>query len=428
MRAEDSQGVFGSAAPGTAGTGPRRKRDTTAASGVEELLIAGEDEQNTIPLQTPAEDATLGSEKKTKKGATSKSKAKAKDKPQEVDAEEDEYSYVGSDNEVVTRDIERIWISEDEAEDRMVLDNEGEEDQGPIGHSRATPKMKSRSSTSGAAALRPLRAPREPRTEGSESSTTVAKTQDEDEMEIDEGFATEPPNSLDQTRKGAREAGGGSSKRKSFRPSKAESIEEREERLRLAADATRLRTIFAPEMGASADAKNVNEEEAGGGMFIFQLPPLTPYVVPEGTQYEIDEHLEDPDSKPAASQPSKIKKEPPTEVKIEDDTIQDNKPLKIPGALTAKSPLLPGGVVGKLNIHRSGRVTLKWGGTAGVDMQVNLGAEVDFLQDVVLIDAGDAGDVDVEGDKGDEGQRRGWSLGQASHKVVVVPDWGRLYD
>ena len=72
---------------------------------------------------------------------------------------------------------------------------------------------------------------------------------------------------------------------------------------------------------------------------------------------------------------------------------------------------LPAGVVGKMNVHKSGKISLDWGGAS---MDVRYGTEVDFLQDLVLVDGGEG--------------RNCWALGQVENKMVVIPDWQKLYD
>ena len=98
---------------------------------------------------------------------------------------------------------------------------------------------------------------------------------------------------------------------------------------------------------------------------------------------------------------------------------------------------LPAGVVGKLKVHKSGKVTLDWGGT---DMEVKLGTEVNFLQDVVLVQPptadthqngeGLGNEVEDAGDgiKKEDVKGRAYALGHVRKKMVLIPDWAKLYD
>ena len=101
---------------------------------------------------------------------------------------------------------------------------------------------------------------------------------------------------------------------------------------------------------------------------------------------------------------------------------------------------LPSGLVGKLRVHASGRVTLDWGGTS---MQVGMGTDVQFLQDVMVTRffqqeekledlAGDRRqkqtqvkrEEDRDEEKGPGGEVMG--LGQVRGKFVVTPDWEEI--
>ncbi|RMZ88697.1 hypothetical protein DV736_g4079, partial [Chaetothyriales sp. CBS 134916] len=130
-------------------------------------------------------------------------------------------------------------------------------------------------------------------------------------------------------------------------------------------------------------------------------------------------------------------------------SIQD--PHDHSGVLTACSPLdqLPSGLVGKLNVHASGKITLDWAGTS---MEVRLGTDVDFLQDAVLLRTAHTDDShestavpsslgtpvvdpdpDPRPDQEHQHDRRqeeskAFALGQLDARMVVVPDWSKLYD
>lgn len=97
---------------------------------------------------------------------------------------------------------------------------------------------------------------------------------------------------------------------------------------------------------------------------------------------------------------------------------------------------VPSGFVGKLRVHASGRTFLDWGGTS---MQIGMGTDVQFLQDVMVTRffepeekledmAGKSGPKDmkkeVEEPKGPGGEALG--LGQIRGKFVVTPDWEEI--
>ena len=248
---------------------------------------------------------------------------------------------------------------------------------------------------------------------------------------------------------------------KSGRDTKAsanETIEERAERLRVRDDLEKLRNIFIPRNRSHGTTDDVSEQPTSpdhGNLFLLQLPPLTPF-------------LTDPTAPSIITLPVKTEPGTPTNnpTTIDLDTLPDapsthtNSDVKpdlnpvnaatpqpqMEGTLTATEPLrLPAGFVGKLHVHRSGKVTLDWGGT---DMEVRLGSKVDFLQDVVLVQPPSArqegvekrdGDGDEDGDEemvdlpgGAPGETKGkgkaFALGQVREKMVLIPDWAKLYD
>lgn len=69
---------------------------------------------------------------------------------------------------------------------------------------------------------------------------------------------------------------------------------------------------------------------------------------------------------------------------------------------------LPEGFVGKLRLHKSGKLTMKLG---KIEMDVSQGTESAFLQDVVVTDKDD---------------KKSYLIGQISRKMVVAPDVNKL--
>nr|OQO18059.1 hypothetical protein B0A51_15974 [Rachicladosporium sp. CCFEE 5018] len=91
----------------------------------------------------------------------------------------------------------------------------------------------------------------------------------------------------------------------------------------------------------------------------------------------------------------------------------------------APPPTKPAGFVGKLNIHASGRATLDWG---GVPMEMGMGIEASFLQDVIIAELEKKRQDAVEGEESGETKEkvvggRAMGMGQVKGKFVVVPSW-----
>ncbi|KIX04466.1 uncharacterized protein Z518_05334 [Rhinocladiella mackenziei CBS 650.93] len=354
------------------------------------------------------------------------------------------------------RDIERIWVSSDEDDD-AIMSRKGRE--------RATQRM-----PKPGMGLRPVRAPRIVKEEDAELDTSRKKARafkktdseiqdlDEDDMDLDEPvFLKEQPSTSEIRRRSLKK------QTDKFREVKfpTETIEERAERLRVTDDMLKLRDLFTrphSRRGATVD----DDQDSGkpnledGKMFLLQLPPLTPFLIDPTAMVEEREVKQegtaeaDTDLPPSAAHTGPAPP-PDGQAKKDPDVPAPSKPaLQLDGLLTASEPTrLPPGFVGKLRVHKSGKASLDWGGT---DMEVRYGSEVDFLQDVVMVKSGlkrevengDAGSgrpdyeegKDDDDDDDDESLGRGrekvvgtsYALGQVRKKLVLVPDWTKLYD
>lgn len=265
-----------------------------------------------------------------------------------------------------------------------------------------------------------------------------------DAMDLDEPvFVKEQPSSPETRRRSLKKQ----IRSKDVKPGAAaatETIEELAERQRVVDDENKLRDVIvsaatkSTSPSAEAEKEYDSQEELidpivkKGKMFLFQLPPLTPFLVDPASVPE-----EDPD----------VKTEPGV-VTVDNDhgaekdgaaAAQPRRPrLQVDGLLTATEPHpLPSGLVGKLRLHKSGKVSLDWGGT---DMEVRYGSEVSFLQDVVLVQPPIDEDTEMNGG-GNDGEEKGkekavkpkvqgtaYALGPVRKKMVMIPDWAKLYD
>jgi DNA-directed RNA polymerase III subunit RPC4 len=150
-------------------------------------------------------------------------------------------------------------------------------------------------------------------------------------------------------------------------------------------------------------------------VYLFQLPPVVPDLIVPVPIIIKDEPMEvpAPATEPSAHPDNEIvpaQRDPLAIIKIEDDKL---------GAVTrpAHLPTLASGIAGKLRVHKSGKVTLNWGGTS---LQVNKGMDSNFLQDIVLVKEGSeerqTGAIrPIPGDA--------LAFGQVRGKFVVTPDW-----
>ena len=196
-----------------------------------------------------------------------------------------------------------------------------------------------------------------------------------------------------------------------------ETVEEREEQERREEAVKSLKEELVS-MAAITTGSDGADMVSGrnGNLYLFQFPPLTPMLFDNkkttNGETAADGHVSAPttarndtisQSKEGKSGSSGIiKKEEGAEKSVVDDR-----------SLTAIGQKLPEGKVGKLKVHKSGRVSLEWG---GVDMEMEPGAEVDFLQDALLTTS--AGETD----------NIAWSMSQIKRKVVVTPSWEKLFE
>ncbi|RVX75145.1 hypothetical protein B0A52_01422 [Exophiala mesophila] len=389
-------------------------------------------------------------------------------------------------------DIETICLSSDETED-PVLDDRYKQ-KSPL----TRPKV--------AAGPRPVRAPRAPREEEKQiaaknkrESRALKKTdsgpqgvEDEDVMDVDEPTTTslgKERTSSPETRRRSLRKGSGRGREVKFA---SETTEERAERLRLADDVYKLRQTFSDDpqtqyrrsRGQSSSSNKIKQDDedetmdpeadmdySSQNLLLFQLPALTPYLHHSRheppSQPQVKEEPRDDQTHPPPSTATTAKDSDPNAGT--GTGPGPDRPLPPDGLLTATEPArLPSGLVGKLRLHKSGKVSLDWGGT---DMEVRYGTEVDFLQDVVLIEppvvssagktkkedsgngglsnivknesgSGDGdgqqgegtnaanqdGQGDDDEDVGDPTIGKTYALGQVRRKLVLIPDWAKLYD
>lgn len=203
----------------------------------------------------------------------------------------------------------------------------------------------------------------------------------------------------------------------------AETVEEREEQERHDEGIESLKeelAYIATQPGATGGSAEAEEHDLAnavnnrtGKLYLFQFPPVTPMLYhPDEDIIPLDADEPAKATANAANGPDKLASSASVAIKKEEGST---KPMPDTRALTAVGSSLPAGHAGKLKVHKSGRVTMEWG---GVDMEVHWGSEVDFLQDAVLITPPGQSDWD----------KAAWSLSQVTKKMVVTPDWEKMFE
>lgn len=168
--------------------------------------------------------------------------------------------------------------------------------------------------------------------------------------------------------------------------------------------------------------EEVKEEEEpadknAGRLYLIQFPPLTPNLTIPGGAEPIEVQDDIATDNVAVAQGNSL--DEPEVKREEGEGEEDTKPAKKPPGklVTATQRQLPAGRVGQLHLHKSGRVTLDWG---GISFELDKGANVNFVQEAVIASTGStAGEEDT-------GERAVWSMGQLSEKFIASPEWNKL--
>ncbi len=155
------------------------------------------------------------------------------------------------------------------------------------------------------------------------------------------------------------------------------------------------------------------DEQSGqnkdGRLYLFQLPPILPPLRPEeGPSGGGEDGGGGGGVAGVQAAPPKIKKEDGTEAPSASASASAS-------SSSPFSALAPGGGrIGRLNVRRSGRVELDWGGTT---LGVGMGAETEFLTSAVMLETREHPD-NPEALTG-----VGYGMGQVMGKFVLTPVW-----
>ncbi|EFR04801.1 hypothetical protein MGYG_07808 [Nannizzia gypsea CBS 118893] len=175
------------------------------------------------------------------------------------------------------------------------------------------------------------------------------------------------------------------------------------------------------EADAETDAKPTTDERQGQ-LFLLQFPPMTPNLVPPTREKESaagqgEEAVAESAAAPAPAAQGSVA------IKEEEGAANPASTASTaPPLVTATNSTLPRGRVGKLNIHRSGKATIDWG---GVNFELTKGSTVGFIQDAVILSDNMAGSADGGASTRD---KKLWAMSQVTGKFVVTPDWDKILD
>ncbi|KAI9790343.1 MAG: hypothetical protein M1833_001944 [Piccolia ochrophora] len=168
------------------------------------------------------------------------------------------------------------------------------------------------------------------------------------------------------------------------------------------------------EGGASSPQQqsNPSNDPRYAQLYVFQFPPIMPNLV----------DADDPPAATSAEGQATVQTQPinapqpATAAETEEASTNETPPtFNSPQSyITAMTPSLPTGRVGKMRIRRSGRVEMDWG---GVPFVMERGIERSFLQDVVMVNM----------PKGEEEHGKAVQLASVRANLVISPDWDKLF-
>jgi len=191
---------------------------------------------------------------------------------------------------------------------------------------------------------------------------------------------------------------------------------------------------------AESAATDVNDKRADR-VYLFQFPPVLPdlKLTEPGSAPAETTTTDEPGDGPSAEKVKAEPKSPELSRAIPAAPVPGaanntaDKPIKIEdtaASATGPGPHLASGRVGKLRIHASGRATMDWGGTS---LQLNMGVDAQFLQDVVVVRQYHQDIKEDEEDKekaaalaAEEIGGEVMAFGQVKGKFVVTPDWAEI--
>ncbi|KAI1411924.1 RNA polymerase III RPC4-domain-containing protein [Hypoxylon sp. FL1857] len=165
--------------------------------------------------------------------------------------------------------------------------------------------------------------------------------------------------------------------------------------------------------GAETGAETEAEEEEqqlqpkDDQMFLFQLPPILPPLAKSTDDAKDEASATDPTSQENKNGATA------TKVKTEDGVRKEDE-------WNPFATLPPeGGLIGKINVRKSGKIEFDWGGTI---LSLGVGAETEFLTTAVMIEQ----NIDLQNPEASTGFAFG--MGEVMNKFVLAPIWDEEED
>ncbi|KAI1377202.1 RNA polymerase III RPC4-domain-containing protein [Hypoxylon crocopeplum] len=158
-----------------------------------------------------------------------------------------------------------------------------------------------------------------------------------------------------------------------------------------------------------ADGEEDDGQDKDDIMYLFQLPPILPPLVKVADDINIEAG--------AANLTSQENTSGATTTKVKTEDGADKEKEKKYNPFSTLPP--EGGLIGKLNVRKSGKVELDWGGTM---LSLGMGADTEFLTSAIVIEQ----NVNLENPEASTGTAYG--MGEVTRKFVLVPVWDEEED
>jgi DNA-directed RNA polymerase III subunit RPC4 len=166
---------------------------------------------------------------------------------------------------------------------------------------------------------------------------------------------------------------------------------------------------------------DLNSHKEDTRMYLFQFPPVLPNLSVQ-KPVVIKDDPDAPQHLPTTATTSSTNQGAP--IKIEEDDPMDKKQVPQDQRIRPEHlPKLASGAVGKLRVHKSGKVTMNWGGSSFV---VQNGVTPKFLQSLVMVKIDEQAPANTAIPSAMTGVAT--AFGQPRGKLIVQPDWDEMLE
>ncbi|KAG5951544.1 hypothetical protein E4U53_002859 [Claviceps sorghi] len=187
--------------------------------------------------------------------------------------------------------------------------------------------------------------------------------------------------------------------------------------------------LLAGELGAvtvtdeTGESRTEGPSNKDGRLYLFQFPPVIPPLKevarPVSRIKEESNHGGLMDGRPRASDPTPVDLTHDAGLDDDDDDDDENEDVALQAEGFRSQFLSQGGMIGKMNVRKSGKVELDWG---GMTLEMSPAAGMNFLTTAVIVEEND--------EKVQQGVMGGESIGMGKimGRFVLAPIWSEEED